>query len=859
MIFSPRRIAASALLISGVAAGHVSSAMANDGFMQFQIPPWASGQTEPLADTGNTYAENRSDKSAHARKTLSEKAAALKPLNPEDYDILMAEKTGEEKPDTLSPVEAMYSSRIIDDVHQFGYDLFGTPGEAKTAAASQPLPAGAVQDHFILGIGDRLSVIFRGQRRDQGIYSVTSDGLLIVDDLPPVPAAGRTIEQVRQALEMNASDLHNTDVHVALESVRQVNVLIAGHVRKPGRQSLTVFHTVLDALMQAEGVQKTGSLRQIRLVRDGRSHIIDLYGLMVYGSAGMDLTLRDGDRIMVPPVGPTIAITGGVKRPGIFEILPALRGMRHQPENTSEKLSLQEALDLAGGLLSPANNRFIRLDMTNDGRERTEELSAPFTPALGDGSILVVERASEKRTETIELAGHTRQPGIHALAKAGSLSALLSDPMVLGPDIYPLIGVVERHDPRTLTRQLIDFPPNLVISGEFDRRLEDGDTVILFSRADILGLQDEQKTEEEEETGSNDDSFVMDETLRSFLKERSAFVRGAVRTPGAWPVSDGATLETVSAVAGGLTLEANTANIEVTSNMLGEGHQQSGRSGTVRQTVDYRENDPATIAIAAGDAVRVNQRFKKTEGQSVMIIGEVANPGRYDLLPGDTLAKLIERAGNLSDHAYPDGAIFSREADRRAEEARFRAAARELERAVAAASEKKDNPPDAEQIAMARDLANELRDVEAVGRITVEADPGVLKASPEQDILLEPGDKIYIPRRPLTVRVHGEVLSPANLQFRSNKGPVDYIAEAGGMTYYADDDRAFVLYPDGSAQPLMVSAWNHKATFIPPGSTIVVPRDPKPFDFLTSARDFTQILSNLAITGIFLNDLGNDD
>ena len=79
------------------------------------------------------------------------------------------------------------------------------------------------------------------------------------------------------------------------------------------------------------------------------------------------------------------------------------------------------------------------------------------------------------------------------------------------------------------------------------------------------------------------------------------------------------------------------------------------------------------------------------------------------------------------------------------------------------------------------------------------------------------------------------------------------------MTYYADDDRTFVLYPDGSAQPLMVSAWNHKAAFIPPGSTIVVPRDPKPFDFLTSARDFTQILSNLAITGIFLSDLGNEN
>ena len=159
---------------------------------------------------------------------------------------------------------------------------------------------------------------------------------------------------------------------------------------------------------------------------------------------------------------------------------------------------------------------------------------------------------------------------------------------------------------------------------------------------------------------------------------------------------------------------------------------------------------------------------------------------------------------------------------------------------------------------MARDLAAELRQVEAVGRITVEADPGILDTQPELDMLLESGDRLYIPQRPLTVRVAGEVLSPASLQFRKEKNPRDYVAEAGGYTYHADKDRVFVLYPDGSAQPLQLSMWNHNAVMIPPGSTIVVPRDPKPFDFIQSARDVSQILSNLAITGIFLDDIRDD-
>ena len=110
----------------------------------------------------------------------------------------------------------------------------------------------------------------------------------------------------------------------------------------------------------------------------------------------------------------------------------------------------------------------------------------------------------------------------------------------------------------------------------------------------------------------------------------------------------------------------------------------------------------------------------------------------------------------------------------------------------------------------------------------------------------------------MSVRVTGEVLSPAALLFERGKTPVDYIKEAGGTTYYADKDRTFVIYPNGSAQPLKISAWNHQASFILPGSTIMVPRDPKPFDFLESAERVSQLLANLAISGLYIEAIGDD-
>ncbi|MCB9987730.1 MAG: SLBB domain-containing protein [Rhodospirillales bacterium] len=753
----------------------------------------------------------------------------------------------------VSALEASYSGRIVDQLEQFGYDMFGT---INNLAAATDIPGGAVQDDFVLGSGDTLTVTFRGQRTDSKTYTINRQGLLIVDDLPPFSASGQTIGNIRNQLESYAAQLHNTQVYISLDAVRQIGVLVVGHVKQPGRQNLTVFHTVLDALMEAGGVEKTGSLRQIKLVRDGRSTYIDLYGLLIHGSAGMDLSLRNGDRIIVPPIGPTVGIAGNIKRPGIYEIQRRLSGMWHKPDRTSDTLNLEDMLSMAGGILSPGENRFLDMGLSTDGQESIREVTDPYAATFRDGTILMVQASDEKRRHMVELTGHTRRGGLHALNKAETLAALLSDDKVFGPDIYPLMGVIERWNGDQLAAEMIAFPPLLVLKGQFDSKLQDGDVVHLFSRAQIQDLQTNSKDIPGKEEGSApeiDDDRITDPVLAAFLRERSAYVRGAVRQEGEWPVAEGVTLDNILAVSGGMTLDADTSNIEVTAS---DSKADISGNSIQRLTIDTKETNPKDITIAAGDAVRVNQKYIHHGENSVLIIGEVLHPGRYDLLPGDKMSDLMARAGGLTEQAYPAGAIFSREAERKAEEARFHMQAQDLEIKLAAALEQKEQP-DTTQISAVQQLIGQLRQAQAVGRITVESDPGILSSQPELDILLETGDRIYIPKRPLTVRVNGEVLSPAALQFRKDKDPRDYITEAGGMTYHADKERAFVLYPDGSAQPLQISNWNHRAVFIPPGSTIVVPRDPKPFDFIETARDLSQIIANLAITGIWLDDLSH--
>ena len=341
--------------------------------------------------------------------------------------------------------------------------------------------------------------------------------------------------------------------------------------------------------------------------------------------------------------------------------------------------------------------------------------------------------------------------------------------------------------------------------------------------------------------------IIDDPVLVSFLKERSVFVRGAVRQAGAYPVTDDANLKNILSVAGGIALEGNKKNIELTSR------------GQGRRVIDIETESAADTIIKAGDTVRVNQKFHKIATKTVMISGEVNHPGNYDLMSGDTLLDLVTRAGGLTEQAYPDGAIFSRANERKREKTRYKAQAQDLELKLASSLQQQDEKkqPNTTQVAQTQSLIAQLKEADTVGRITVEADPATLSANPDQNILLEKGDRIYVPKRPLTVRVAGEVLSPAALQFRQGKKAVDYIREAGGTSHYADKKRSFVIYPDGSAQPLDVGHWNHSSVMIPPGSTVIVPRDPKPFDFLDSAGRVSQMIANLAISGLYIEAIGD--
>ena len=146
----------------------------------------------------------------------------------------------------------------------------------------------------------------------------------------------------------------------------------------------------------------------------------------------------------------------------------------------------------------------------------------------------------------------------------------------------------------------------------------------------------------------------------------------------------------------------------------------------------------------------------------------------------------------------------------------------------------------------------ELKATPALGRISIIADPALLATDPSRDPLLEPGDVVYIPQRPSTVTVLGQVMQQGSFTFAPKKSPEDYVAEAGGEGEFADSCLTFLILPDGTARRVESSWLNLNRESVPPGSTIVVPRESTILDTRQILFDTLGVLQNLAVSAASL-------
>jgi len=765
----------------------------------------------------------------------------------------------------------------LQPLRLFGYDAFlALPTGGPAAVAGIP-------DDYVLGRDDEIIATFRGRISRTIAARIDRDGRLILPDLAPIDAAGRTLLDLRRDLAARiARELPGTDLFVSVDGIRQIQVFVGGEVVRPGFQALTSLASVLDALAAAGGVRRTGSLRSIRVEGQSGMRTVDLYGVVSGRGPAPELALKPGDRIVVPPLGPTVAIAGEVGRPGIYELPP---GQSHIP--------LVEALALAGETLRPHGVRFLLQQFDVSGRSAFAEIDRDRRLQRGD--LVLVLPALSALVGQVRLSGHVLLPQVRSRSAAGTVRRLIGDARQIRPDPYLRYAALVRVEPSTRLKRIEAFDLGQVLAGRHDFALADEDEVVILSRADVAWLSGPavQRAIRGEvldqgcpalsriaalvaggperfaparglgliETGPGGcpDVFRDHPDLAATALETSVLLLGEVQRPGLYPLARESTLADLLAVAGGVSETADLRNVEVSRVLTVQG---ATTAPIERLALDIASRNFAAVRVNPRDSVRFARLFIDRDLGPVRLAGEFVRPGLYEIRRGERLSDVIQRAGGLTRDAYPFGAVFTRESVRLRQQEGFERAARDLEmNLVQVATGQTLNAPSGrggidlgEAIRAGRELAAALRTAPAAGRMVIEANPVVLAARPELDILLEPGDLLVVPKRPNEVSVVGAVLNPGALQFRSGLRAADYVEMAGGPQRFADLSRAFLLLPNGSTRPAALGSWRWSPgpEPVPPGSMIVVPQDPSPFETWGFLRDLGQVLSQLTISAAAL-------
>lgn len=934
--------------------------------------------------------------------------------------IIQAAPAQNGPPLPASRLEQILSARAGAKLEQFGYDQLGR-GRNITMAQT-----GAVQDDYVLGPGDQVIVSLRGQENSELRVEVNRNGQIILPRLAPIPATGRNFGSFRQDLEAAVRRAYvATDASVSVGRVRQISVLVSGEVNVPGQRLLTGLSSVVDAILVSGGIKKTGSLRSIRIQRAGRQRVIDLYSVLTSGGINSDLRLADGDRIIVPALGRTVAVSGLVRQPGIFELGPGQSGM-----------TARALLSLAGGQEVRGRYRLSVLQIDAQGNTSLNALPGE-TGQVRDSEILFVQLGADQTVSQATLSGGTGLAGGYPVASGTKLSDMLKAPGALGPSPYTLFGIVVRKDPVTLLRSLAAFTPAAVLNGredmnlqtdDFVRPLSSGEASLLSNvvrayleklaadlailrnplidqsvvtsatrpalpnagglpqsvatlpvskvdelsfalddlasapadvqRADIISLMElrapgtlaassqEAMLERQDQTGvahearqgsniqngngvnsvemapaamaasgigpqatipngttgpmpydtnvqpgvartvgANDMNFqqrpvaqpaqnfqeaplsagrfasnreikTFGELVRqldvdpliliNFLIEHRARLDGAVRGPGSYFVGPNATLSDMVQAAGGTLNWADETGVELITTAI---DRQTGKAITRQQSLPLRQPTLASYLVRPRDTLHFNQIFTDVGIGAVTVQGEVRFAGSYPIVRGEHLSDVLARAGGLTNTAYPSGAVFLRKSAAAAEHEGYLRAASEIENELVIAMTRVGNDKvDPSTFASMQTFVNELRTQKAVGRVAITADPSVIASRPEMDPLLEAGDVLYIPQRPSTIAVLGQVMQPGSFPYRSGKTLEDYIEQAGGYAATSDESLTFIVLPDGSARRIRKSWLSFDAQDLPPGSTIVVPRDVTPLNTRQLILDVSSIFSQFAVS-----------
>ena len=655
--------------------------------------------------------------------------------------------------------------------------IFGSEIFSNSNLSFEPDLRMATPKNYVIGPDDELLLNIYGANISQQNLKVSPEGTVNVKYGGIINVSGLTVEAASDMLKNRLTKYYpaisngTTKLQLTLGNIRSIRVTLIGAILKPGTYTLPSLATLYNALYVSGGPAESGSFRNIELIRNNKViYLADLYEFLIKGDLQNNVGLQDNDVIRVPYANLLITLNGEINRPGIFEL--------------KEIENLDNAIRYAGGFKSKAFKGRITGTRFTDFDRRMVDISGDslsfFKPKNGDEYLIdsVINRFQNR----VVIDGAVFKPGAYGLENDMTLKHLINKAQGLRGDVYTGRALVVR------TRQ--DFSKEY-ISVELKPIITDQQDGLILYKNDSVHI-----------------ASIFD------LRDTSTVtINGAVRKPGIYRYEDGLSLKSLIFKAEGFADNATGAEIEISRRRRDIDINKPGSEIVELIRVNDSKELSGTstdIPLMPFDIVSIKEDPFYRKQISVKVTGEVMMPAVYTLQSREErLSSLIHRAGGLLYTANIEGAKLLRKKKEVLDTT-------EIKRLVESVVKDTLSKTKAEVIA------------KPTADVAINLDYILKHPGSEDDITLEEGDELIIPRINNTVNVSGEVFKPLDIMYESGKSMRKYLSDAGGITPNGKKNKAFVIYANGRAAK-MKKSWGFFKIYpkIYPGSSIFVPEKPK--------------------------------
>lgn len=625
----------------------------------------------------------------------------------------------------------------------FGRDIFAQANPSFQPNANMPIP-----DNYVLGPGDQVVVDIYGASQGTLVHTISPEGTITVANYGPIYLSGLTVAGAQSKLRSTlGSRYQSSNLKMTVGNTRTIQVNIMGEVRAPGTYHLSAFANVFYALYRAGGTSSLGTLRNIKVYRNGRLvTVVDLYDYILNGRLAGNIRLQDNDVIQVEPYQALVGITGNIKRPMFYE-------MRKDE-------SVATLLKYAGGFTGDAHKKSVRLVRQTGERYSVFNVDE-FEMAnfkVEDGDAVTVDGMINRFENMVEVKGAVFRPGQFQLgAGITSVRSLIEAADGLTEDAFTSHAVLHRL--------------------KADRSLE-------ILPVDVQGIMD--GTVADIPLQNEDVLFIM--TQEDLRQERTLTITGAVMSPGTYEYADNVTISDLIVMAGGLRDQASLMRVEVSRVLRDKYATKKTNQYAKKFHFDLKNglliDQDRQFVLEPYDHVTIYNSPVFNQARLVTVNGEVNWEGTVAMEQREThLSDVIEMAGGFTEQAYLKGATLMR---RMSEEERVRMRAT-MEAVREILIEKGDS------------VSYSKLDLDNSYPVYIDLEQAVKKPGCEADILMREGDRLFVPEYNPTVRVSGDVMFPNTLFYESGKDYKYYVNEAGGFGHRAKKSKTFIVYQNGRA------------------------------------------------------------